>query len=205
MSGSLIANLRDSLPKEYGRYILRSGLKPSAILLPLIVKDDEYHIVFNKRTDLVEYHKGEVCFPGGGRDPSDAGPIDTALRETQEEMGIEIHDVEVLGSLNPEVTRSNFLITPVVGYIKYPYTTQINSFEIAEVFEAPISSLLDPRNVLEQTDYDEGKLNPAYAFRCSDRLVWGATARILTQFLELVAGLLGKETPWLNGNLDSKR
>ncbi|MQF83079.1 CoA pyrophosphatase [SAR202 cluster bacterium AD-802-E10_MRT_200m] len=205
MAGSLIANLRESLPKEYGTYALQSGLKPSAILLPIILKQDEYHIVFNKRTDLVEYHKGEICFPGGARDPGDSGPVDTALRETEEEMGIDSQNVEILGNLNPEPTRSHFLINPIVGHIKYPYTTRVNSYEIAEVFEASISSLLDPQNVLDQIDNDEGELMSAYAFRHGDRLVWGATARILTQFLELVAGFLGKEVPWLNEGLGSKR
>ena len=205
MGDPTLVALRRRLSGDSKEYVPQPGLSLSAILLPFFSKDGEYHVILNKRTDLVEYHKGEICFPGGSRDQEDAGPHATALRETQEEMGIDLQEVEVLGALKPEATRSNFLITPVVGYISYPYTFRINTTEIAEVLEVPLSSLLDPGNLREEASQQHGEMSRAFTYAYGGHVVWGATARILTQFLSLLADFLGKETPWSTETTASRR
>ena len=159
------------------------GLRRSAVLLLLYCKDGEYSILFNKRTQKVEFNKGEICFPGGGMDDGDAGLMETALRETHEEMGISPASVTVLGELDETTTQAGFVIRPFVGTIPYPYEFRPNKDEVAEVLEVPVSSLLDRRNV-EDADWAHSKV-----YTYGEHKIFGATARILEQFLDSVSGL----------------
>ena len=164
-------------------------LVPAAVLLPLYHKEGEYYILFTKRTEKVEYHKGQICFPGGARHPEDRSLADTALRETFEEIGVRPEDVEILGELDDMATiTTNFLITPFVALIPYPYEFVVSSDEIEELIEVPIAALLDKGCYHEEFHVHQGRPHWGCSYRYKDEVIWGATARILKQFLDLVFG-----------------
>jgi len=164
-------------------------LTPAAVLLPLYHKEGKYHILFTKRTEKVEYHKGQISFPGGACDPEDRSLADTALRETFEEIGVHPEDVEILGELDDTGTvTSNFLITPFVALIPYPYEFAVSSDEIDELIEVPIPALLDKGCYYEESHVHQGRSHRGCSYRYKDEVIWGATARILKQFLDLVFG-----------------
>jgi 8-oxo-dGTP pyrophosphatase MutT (NUDIX family) len=161
------------------------SLVPAAVMVLLYRKDGEYCILLNKRTEDVEHHKGEISFPGGARDPEDADFRDTALRETSEEMGIDRADVTVLGELDDIATRSRFGVRVYVGTIPYPYPFEPSSVEIAEVLEVPVRGLLDPDNRRQEVRWMNGKTAKQYCYAFEDHLIFGATAQIVEQFLDL--------------------
>ena len=169
------------------------SMMPAAVLLFLYPKDGEYCILLNKRSDDVEYHKGEVAFPGGGRESGDRDFLDTALRETFEEMGVRPDDVTILGRLDNVATRSRFEVRVFVGTIPYPYPYRPSAAEIAEVLEVPVQGLLDPANRREEVLWMDGHSSKAYCYVYGDHLIYGATAQIMTQFLELLPGIFGSE------------
>ena len=156
-------------------------------MLLIYPKHGELRVLLNKRTNRVEHHKGEISFPGGARDPDDATILDTALRETEEEMGIKREDVEVIRQLDQVSTRSGFAITPFVGAIPPGYPFASSNIEVAEILEVPLAELLDPANLQERVSVRDGAMAVEYAYAYGEHLIWGATARIMTQFLGLVA------------------
>ncbi|TET39810.1 MAG: CoA pyrophosphatase [Dehalococcoidia bacterium] len=164
-------------------------LAPAAVILPLYHKEGEYHILFTKRTEKVEHHKGQISFPGGARHEEDRSLEDTALRETFEEIGVRPEDVEILGELdNMGTISSNFLITPFVALIPYPYEFTVNTDEIEELLEVPLSALLDEKNYREEFQIYQGIPYRGSFYEYRGKVIWGATARILKQFLDLVFG-----------------
>lgn len=170
-------------------------LAPAAVLIPLYERDGEYYILFTKRTERLEHHKGQISFPGGARHQEDRDLLDTALRETFEEVGVKPGDVEILGELDRMGTvTSNFLITPFVGIIPYPYTFTVSEDEIEELVEVPISALLDKENYREERHEYEGRTYVGSFFDCGGKVIWGATAKILKQFLDLVFDENGTRT-----------
>ncbi len=178
--------LRKVLANRAKAVVSDATLTPAAVLLVLYPKDGDYCILLNKRSNLVEHHKGEISFPGGARDPEDRDFLDTALREAEEEMGIARGDVTVLGELDDVVTRSRFGVRVYLGAIPYPYPFRPSAMEIAEVLEAPISVLRDPANRRSETRWVDGQLVTAYSYAYNDHLIFGATAKILQQFLEVL-------------------
>lgn len=162
-------------------------LRPSAVLIPIYKKDGEYYVLLTKRTEELEYHKGQICFPGGSHHEDDSNLKDTALREAYEEVGIRPEDVEILGELDSFGTlTSNFLITPFVGVIPYPYKFTVSKHEIDELVEVPLSALADDSNYWEEERTAEGVTGKASFFKYKDKVIWGATARILKQLVDLV-------------------
>jgi len=159
-------------------------LTPASVLLLLYPKEGEHHILFTKRTDRVEHHKGEISFPGGVRDDGDDTPLATALRETQEEMGIWPQDVEVLGPLDPVRTKFGFLVSPFVGCIPYPYPFVPSREEIDQVLEVPLSTLLATEECSLEVDFS-GNTYLAPTYRYGEHVIFGATARVVKQFLDL--------------------
>jgi 8-oxo-dGTP pyrophosphatase MutT (NUDIX family) len=200
---ALVQALRPLLHSNGGRPQENDGFSPSAVLLPLFRKEGEYHILLNKRTDLVEHHKGEICFPGGMQDPQDADHVATALREAQEELGIDPSHVEILGELEPVSTViTNIIIRPVVGFIPFPYPFKLSAAEVAETLEVPVSTLLDPAALRVEPSTGRGI---RYSYLHQSHVIWGATARILTQLVVLLAQALKKEVPWSSQHPDSPR
>ena len=172
------------------------SLTPAAVLLLLYPKDGEYCILLNKRTNQVEHHKGEISFPGGRKDEGDKNSLETALRETHEEMGIRPDHVELLGEVDDMPTRSKFLVSTYVGTIPYPYNFSPSEAEVAEVLEVPISKLMDEDCIREQAHLVDGQLVRTRAYAYEGHLIFGATARILGRFLELLNSAPEKEAAW---------
>lgn len=166
-----------------------NGLPRAAVLIPLYSRGANLHVLLTRRTDLVEHHKGQISFPGGALDDGDAGRLDAcALRETYEEIGVDPSDVALFGALDDMVTVSNFVVTPYVGAVTRPapYPFQPNAHEVAEILEVPVPHLLDERNLIKETRRMQGREVPVYSFRFGEHLIWGATARMLKQLLDLI-------------------
>jgi 8-oxo-dGTP pyrophosphatase MutT (NUDIX family) len=164
--------------------------RQAAVLLPLFKNATDYHLVFTKRTDTLTHHKGQVSFPGGSFEPTDGDLLSTALRESYEEVGLRPQDVSILGRLDDLSTFStSFTISPFVGLIPYPYPFRPNPIEVAIVFDAPVSVLADPsvgRRYIRARD--DGATIEDYEFHVNGHVIWGATARIIHRFLEVVTG-----------------
>ena len=184
--------------KEKIKHILRSRekkcipdpeLTPSAVLIPIYEKNGEHYILFTRRTEKVEYHKRQISFPGGRKDESDSNLLATALREAFEEIALRPEVVEILGELDDESTIfTNFIVSPFVGFIPYPYDFKINREEVEELMKVPIAALQDKANFHEETMTDRGRIFTTYFYHCDDQVIWGATARILKSFLDLLRG-----------------
>jgi 8-oxo-dGTP pyrophosphatase MutT (NUDIX family) len=166
---------------------LLEALRRAGVLVPLFVREEKLWVVLTRRTETVEHHRGQISFPGGGEEPGDDSLLDTALRETDEEIGVSPDDVRYLGELSPIVTVTDFYVAPFVGAIPQPYSFRPEAAEIAEVIEVPIAALLDPA-ILERRMIP-GRPEPVLFFHYGAHVIWGATARILKELLDaLVAG-----------------
>ncbi|HLF03711.1 MAG TPA: CoA pyrophosphatase, partial [Dehalococcoidia bacterium] len=170
-----------------------ASLMPAAVMVLLYPKDGEYCVLLNKRSEQVEHHKGEISFPGGARDPEDRDFLATALREVEEEMGVHPADVALLGQLDDVATRSRFAVRVFAGTIPYPYPFRPSTAEIAEVLEVPISFLRSPASLRHETRWAEGQGIAAVSYAYHHHLIFGATAKILQQFLTLLEEGLRKE------------
>ena len=185
--------VKEVLAQRVTKTLADPSLTPAAVLLVLYPKDGQYCVLLHKRSEQVEHHKGEISFPGGTQDQGDKDSLDTALRETEEEMGIRREDVTILGELDEVATRSGFGVRVYFGTIDYPYPFKPSRLEIAEVLEVPIAVLQDPANLRVESSWDQGQLSTSYAYAYNQHLIFGATARILQQFLELLGTGIAKE------------
>ncbi len=166
--------------------------KRAAVLVPIYIKDDEWHILFTRRTEKVTHHKNEISFPGGGFDENaDNNIIETALREIEEEIGCK--NVEIIGLLDDIFTISGYIVTPVVGKISNSVDldcNQQNSDEIQYIISVPIEKVANASNFWTQEfPYDEGKLYEVPFFDYGGEIIWGATGRILLNFLRILTTL----------------
>lgn len=165
--------LHNRRPKK----ITGENLKASAVLMPIFHNRGQYHVLFTERSDEVVFHKGQVCFPGGTREPSDSSLLQTALRESQEEIGLEAEDIEILGELDDILTFvTNYVISPFVAFIPYPHSLKTDGREVKGAFSVPLSFLMDEANFKQDS----------YAYEYEGHIIWGATARILRQFVDLL-------------------
>ncbi len=160
------------------------ALKCAAVLIPLMRCGGEWHVLFTRRTDRVESHKGQVSFPGGACDEGETTPEQTALREAEEEIGLQPSHVRVLGRLHPMITISHFRVTPVVGEIPFPYAFKISGFEVARVFTVPLLWLADRRNFWEFAR--SPNLSVVVYQPYDGEIVWGATGRMTVNFLRAI-------------------
>lgn len=182
--------------------ILTSGkkLKCAAVLIPMIRKDSDWHLIFTRRTVTVESHKGQVSFPGGSCDDDETQAEQTALREAQEEIGLNPHDVQVLGRLNEVATITYFRVTPVVGIIPWPYEFKLSRNEVSRVFSIPLNWMAQPSNWDEFNFTPDGNQRafPVITYHPYDgEILWGVSARI-TQILLEVLGLIHEQTSSAN-------
>jgi 8-oxo-dGTP pyrophosphatase MutT (NUDIX family) len=172
-------------------------IREAAVLVPLYVRDKELFTLFTERTDQVEHHKGQISFPGGGKEPQDATLWHTAVRESEEEIGVPRQSVQLLGALPRLVTVTDFEVHPFVGAIPYPMTFAPHEREVKSIIEIPVAYLLDPQVVEERPVKWKGKdiLTLVYPYR--GHAIWGATARILADFLTVLTDttLARPETP----------
>jgi 8-oxo-dGTP pyrophosphatase MutT (NUDIX family) len=176
--------LKQALSLRGKRPVLATGQVAAAILLPIFCKREQFYILFIKRTATVKSHKSQICFPGGAYQEEDSTVLNTALRECREEIGLKVNTIEVLGELDSVITKSSgYLIYPFVSFIPWPHKLRVNKRETEEVFEVPITALLDKDCFREETRIIEGKTITSYFYYFQGKVIWGATAGILNQFL----------------------
>jgi len=157
----------------------RGALMPASVLVPIVAHSESLTVLFTRRTAHLRAHSGQISFPGGRVEPQDAGPIETALRETQEEIGLARERIELIGTLPEYHTRTGYRITPVVGVVAPPFALQADPQEVDAVFEVPLSFLLDPRNHQRHTRAFEGRMISYFAMPYGEHYIWGATAAML--------------------------
>ena len=180
--------IRTALAQRKRQTLHDPDLVCAAVLIPLVFKEGEWHVVVTQRTELVKHHRGQISFPGGACDPDDADVLATALRETDEELGIPPDLVEILGSLDDLRTITEFVVTPVVGALRHPPVYRLNEAEVEEAIEVPLSFLLDPAQLRVEQWEHEGEMVTVLFWDYDSHTIWGATARILKSFLDVVAG-----------------
>ena len=162
------------------------ALRPAAVLAPIIMRPQGWTMLFTQRAEETPAHPGQISFPGGRVQPEDAGPLDTALRETFEEIGLPPERIEPLGAFDRYETGTGFRITPVVGLIAPGFELRLDAREVASVFEAPLSFLFDPANHERRETQWRGKLRAYYAMPYGEHFIWGATAGMIRALYERV-------------------
>jgi 8-oxo-dGTP pyrophosphatase MutT (NUDIX family) len=189
--GVVKRKLKQVLSRRPKHHITDARYIPSAVLIPLYQKEGQYHILFIQRTERVKDHKGQISFPGGAYEERDGTLLNTALREAAEEVGLKADDIEILGELDDMLTiGSGYIISPFVAAIPWPYKFKVDNWETEEVIEVPLSVLLDKDCIRQGTDEIDGQEITTYFYHCGDKVIWGATARILNQFLDIIAGIV---------------
>jgi 8-oxo-dGTP pyrophosphatase MutT (NUDIX family) len=180
--------LKEYLSRRQKQPITGTELISSAVLVPIYYREGQYYILFTQRTERVKEHKGQISFPGGARQEEDRTLLDTALRESAEEIGLSPDEVKILGELDDTITTtSNYIVSPFVGVIPWPYEFKVDGWETEAIIEVPISALLDKDSLREETEVIGGEKVTSYFYHYEGKVIWGATARILHQFLELFA------------------
>ena len=159
------------------------GLISAGVLVPLFARNGELHVVLTQRTHEVEHYKGQVSFPGGVKNEQDTSIIETALRETEEEIGLPRNAMNVLGLLSDIKTPSGFCITPVVAFLLSVPSFSINTAEVSQIFDVPLSFFLNACNERVERHERSGKMMNVYFYRYGQYEIWGATAAMLRSFL----------------------
>ena len=158
----------------------------AAVLIPLLLKEDGLSVLLTQRTNHLRDHAGQISFPGGRMDPEDQSPNDTALRESKEEIGLDPELVEIIGHLPQYLTVSGYSVTPVVGLVQAQAEYVLDEFEVADVFEVPLSFLLDPANHQVRLWQSEQGGRRFYSMPYENRFIWGATAGMLRNLYHLL-------------------
>ena len=165
------------------------SFRNAAVIVPIFFKNQEAHLLFTKRTDKVEHHKGQISFPGGMQDTNDIDLKETAMREVWEEMGIKAKDITILGRTDNFLTNTNFMVTPYVAHFPYPYPYIVNEDEISNVLEVPLSYLLNPAIFRIEKWKRNGVLWDVHFYDYCGEKIWGVTGFLLSNFLSIVFGL----------------
>jgi 8-oxo-dGTP pyrophosphatase MutT (NUDIX family) len=187
---TLVEALRTAMAKRTPVAEASDGATPAGVLVPLQYHDDGWHVIVNVRSNDVGLHKGEISFPGGKLEPEDEDMTACALRETWEEMGIRPEHVDVLGSMDARLTRTNFLVWPTLGVVPHPYDFRPDAREVAEVVELPLGRLLDGSAVRHEARLErDGTMVRRVSYAHEGHLVFGATAWILSDLLEIINGI----------------
>ncbi len=154
-------------------------LTPAAVLLPIVLRPAGQTVLLTQRTAHLRDHAGQISFPGGRVETEDLSPVHTALRETEEEIGLLRQHVEVLGFLPEYRTATGYRVTPVVGLVAPPFELSPDAQEVAEVFEVPLGFLLDPANHQRHSLHYRGALRHYFAMPYGEYFIWGATAGMI--------------------------
>lgn len=186
-----IERLRASLLAEpaSGQFVQEDGfddrpLTPAAVLFPIVQRAAGQTVLLTQRTAHLRDHAGQISFPGGRVEATDQSPIHTALRETEEEIGLSREHIDVLGFLPEYRTGTGFCVTPVVGLVRPPFELALDPFEVAEAFEVPLDFLLDPLNHQRHSLHHRGALRHYFAMPYGEYFIWGATAGMIRSLSE---------------------
>jgi 8-oxo-dGTP pyrophosphatase MutT (NUDIX family) len=181
---------------DENRHVIASGIiakrqaagkvTKAAVLIPLVLKETGLSVLLTQRTNHLRDHAGQISFPGGRMDPEDQSPNDTALRESQEEIGLDPKRVEIIGHLPQYLTVSGYSVTPVVGLVQAQAEYVLDEFEVADIFEVPLSFVLDPANHQVRLWQSEQGGRRFYSMPYEDRFIWGATAGMLRNLYHLL-------------------
>ena len=186
-AAALKDRVADILRRRMAQPAVRPGFRRAAVLLPLYANEGGPHLILTKRTSRVPTHKGEIAFPGGGFEEADGDLLVTALREAREEIGLAPEDVEIVGALDDTVTvSSRHVVRPFVGFVPDPYPYRLDAFEIERLIRLPISALLSGAPFREEIWERDGRPVTVFFYEHDGETVWGLTARILKQFVEVV-------------------
>ena len=178
--------IRERLAGYQRRSIGKSTLTKSAVLVPLVKRENGLELLFTKRSETVEHHKGQISFPGGATDEIDSSPIDTALRETFEEIGLDRSAIAVLGVMDDLQTPSGFVITPVVGFIEHLPPLYINAEEVAQIIFIPLEKFFDDSLRHSNIRERDGVIVEVFTYEVWEEPVWGATAFFVKQLISLL-------------------
>jgi 8-oxo-dGTP pyrophosphatase MutT (NUDIX family) len=162
--------------------------RDAAVLIPIVRHDDELSVLLTKRTDHLKHHPGQISFPGGRTEDSDPSPVHAALRETHEEVGVTEDYITVLGRMGDYITGTGFRVVPVVGLVEPTYPVNVDEFEVAEVFEVPLSFLMDRNNHERHSREFKGQTRHFWAIPYNDYYIWGATAGMLLNLCDILEG-----------------
>lgn len=180
---SWIQELRARLAEPPPTRLEPDERRPAAVMVPLYVNAGDLWVLFTRRAEELSQHKSQISFPGGKLELGEDG-WDGAVRETEEELGIDRSKVLEIGRLDEVKTPAGFRILPYVGAIPYPVETDVNEAEIAEVFAVPMSALADPKLVEHRAVRIDGEPQPVSVYHVGRRQIWGLTARIVSNLLE---------------------
>jgi len=186
---TLCEYIREKLAAHTPRHYIydpHASSVPASVLIPLFFKEDRAHLLFTKRTEIVEHHKGQISFPGGRRDSSDPDDLFTALRETEEEVGLAARGIDILGQSDGMLTNTHYLLTPFVGCFNKPAKYRVSINEIDRLIEAPLEHFLDDtRFYTEERTFKQHTWH-VHFYRYGEDTIWGVTAFILSAFLNIV-------------------
>jgi 8-oxo-dGTP pyrophosphatase MutT (NUDIX family) len=158
----------------------------AGVLIPLLLKTDGLWVLLTQRTNHLRDHAGQISFPGGRMDPQDSGPNETALRESEEEIGLKRDHVEIIGHLPEYLTVSGYSVTPIIGLVKPQAEYVLDEFEVADIFEVPLHFLMDPANHQIRVWQSEQGSRRFYSMPYEERFIWGATAGMLRNLYHLL-------------------
>jgi 8-oxo-dGTP pyrophosphatase MutT (NUDIX family) len=169
---------------ELRHFIVRDGLRDAAVLIPVVDHKDGATVILTKRTEKLRHHSGQVAFPGGSIDPTDASAEDAAQRETEEEIGLDRGFVEVIGRLPDYVSCSGYRVAPVLGVVRPGFLLTLNVDEVDDAFEVPLAFLMDEVNHGRESREWQGHMRHYYVMPYGDRHIWGLTAGIIRVLYE---------------------
>ena len=183
-----IANPRGDHSLDGSPFVPPLDPKPAAVLIPVVMREPEPAVLLTERAAGLRQHSGQIAFPGGRVDPDDGSVLAAALREAREEIGLSDRFVRPLGYLDPYLSNSNYLVTPVVAEVAPAYTLALNPHEVAAAFEVPLAFLMDGANHQLHSRELRGRERRYYAMPYGERYIWGVTAGIIRNMYERLYG-----------------
>ena len=182
-------------PRDRHRDAIAEGTKvnDAAVLVPVVARAGQVNLLFTQRTEHLNAHPGQISFPGGRVEAQDASRIDTALRETEEEIGLARSHVQILGALPVYELGTGFRITPVVGWIEAPFATRPDPYEVADIFEVPMAHFLDATRYQRLEYHFNGRHRNYVAIPYEGRYIWGATAGMLLSLAHVLSPRAARE------------